>query len=221
MTTHQDPLASQATELRRGRWPALRVIAALLALVCVAALWLLQYVAVQTQAGQRLDDRLLDRITSLAGPTLQRQADHLGQASLTVALIIALAVGLFALVRIRPDQLVVLAVTVGGANVTTQVLKHVLIERPVLTESAPNSLPSGHLTVVASVVLAAVLLTSGPLRAVLLVLGTAWIGAMAAAVVVAGWHRPSDVVAAGLVCGCFAALAVAVVGPGDRSFAWA
>lgn len=222
MTTYRQPAPGEQTaEPQSSRGSAARVVAALLALACAAAVWLVQHLAVQTQAGQRLDDRLLDTTTSLTGSTLQRQAEQLGQTSFTLALVVALALGLSALVQVRPDRLVVLAITVGGANVATQVLKHVLIERPVLIESAPNSLPSGHVTMVVSVVFAAVLLTHGALRAVLVVVGAAGTVAMSAAVVVAGWHRPSDALAAVLVCGCFAALAVAAVGPGDRSQAWA
>jgi hypothetical protein len=221
MTTHQDPLARENAEPQPGRGSALRLAAVLMALGCAMALWAVQHVAVQTGRGQRLDDRLLAGIRSLTGSTLQQQAATLGQASFTIAVIVALALGLSALVQVRPDRLVVLAVTVGGANVATQVLKHVLIERPVLTDSAPNSLPSGHMTMVVSVVLALVLLNEGLLRGLVLVLGVAWVIAMAGVVVVAAWHRPSDVLAAVLVCLCFAATAVAVVGPGDRSYAWA
>lgn len=200
---------------------AARGVALVVAVLLAAGVWLVQYGAVQTAAGQRLDDGLLDGIDAVTGEGVDRLASLVSGVGLDVAIILALVLALTALVRVRPDQLVLLAVVVGGANATTQVLKHVLIERPALVESTTNTLPSGHVTLVTSVALALTLMSYGWASRALVVLGTAAALFMGSAVVIAGWHRPSDSVAAWLVCGCFAALAVAVVGPGEQTSRWA
>jgi membrane-associated phospholipid phosphatase len=87
-----------------------------------------------------------------------------------------------------------------GANVTTQVLKKVVFERPDLTDGAgliiDNILPSGHVTATASIAIAFVLVVSYRLRvwvAVVAFLATAFAGV---AVVALNTHFPSDAIAA-------------------------
>jgi membrane-associated phospholipid phosphatase len=99
---------------------------------------------------------------------------------------------------------------VAGANATTQILKRVVIERPDYVPYGSNSLPSGHVTLVASVVLAAVIVVPVVLRPIVALAGGAWVVAVAASTVVSGWHRPSDTVAAVLVCVGWAAAVAAV-----------
>jgi hypothetical protein len=74
---------------------------------------------------------------------------------------------------------------------------------------------------VTAVALMLVLLTAGAVRKLLAVVAAVVTLAVSLAVMVAGWHRPSDVIAAVLVCGCFAALSVAAAGPDSRAQAWA
>ena len=218
MTTYDQPPAESPTETppRSGA----RLIALLVAVLCTAGVWLLQQVAVQTTDGQRLDDRLLDVLEALTTATWDARADRLTEAAFAAAIIVALAIGLYALVQLRPDRLAVVLITVGGANLATQVLKHAVIERPPLIDAAPNSLPSGHVTMVGSVALMLVVLTSGAVRALLAVVAAVVTLAVAGLVMVAGWHRPSDVIAAVLVCCCFAALATVAVGTNSRAEDW-
>jgi membrane-associated phospholipid phosphatase len=219
MTTYDQPPAESPAEAPSRS--AARLYALVVAVLCAVGVWLVQQVAVQTSAGQRLDDRLLDILTALTGAAGDARADRFSEAAFGAAIIVALAIGLYALVQLRPDRLAVVAITVGGANLATQVLKHVVIDRPTLIEAAPNSLPSGHVTMVGSVALMLVVLSSGVVRVLLAVFGALVTFAVAASVVLAGWHRPSDVVAAVLVCCCFAALAVVAVGPDSRAEDWA
>jgi len=219
MTTYDRPTTESPTDTspRYG----VRLGSLIVALLCAVGVWLVQQVAVQTQAGQRRDAWLLDAVNSLALVAWERPADRVSEGLFGAAIIVALAIGLSSLVQLRPDRLAVLAITVGGANLATQLLKHVVIERPAYTWTAPNSLPSGHVTMVASVAFMLVLLTAGALRTLLIVVATVATFAVSAAVMVAGWHRPSDVVAAVLVCGGFAALTVAAVGTDSRPQPWA
>ena len=70
-----------------------------------------------------------------------------------------------------------------------------------------NSLPSGHTTVAASVAVALVLVLPPKARAFAAVVGAAYAAVAGVATLSAGWHRPSDAVAAFLVVGVWAALA--------------
>src|SRR5690606_16354638 len=99
------------------------------------------------------------------------------------------------------------AVLVAGANVTTQVLKDAVLDRPGPGHGTLNSLPSGHATPVVFLVLAA----AAALRAVMTLLG-AGVGTLTGMATVAdGWHRPADVVTALLVTLGWGAAVVAVL----------
>jgi hypothetical protein len=98
-----------------------------------------------------------------------------------------------------------------GANVTTQVLQRV-IDRPEIgvdpeRAAAGNSLPSGHTTVAASVAVALVLVLPARVRGVGAVLGALLTALAGTATLSAGWHRPSDAVAALLIVGAWACAA--------------
>lgn len=92
------------------------------------------------------------------------------------------------------------AVLVGGANLTTQLLKNQVLDRPRLgVMDIHNSLPSGHTTVAASVAAALVLVLPRRGRVWATLLGAGYVALVGAGTVTAQWHRPSDVVAAILV----------------------
>ncbi|NTW41804.1 MAG: phosphatase PAP2 family protein, partial [Cellulomonadaceae bacterium] len=104
------------------------------------------------------------------------------------------------------------AVLMGGANLTTQVLKHVVLSRPdlALDDSLRNTLPSGHTTAAASVAAALVLVVPRRVRPAAALVGAAYTVATGISTLVGGWHRPSDVVAAVLVVLGWAGLATAL-----------
>ena len=107
---------------------------------------------------------------------------------------------MLAIVRGRVRLAVAALVVIVGANVTTQLLKEVVLERSALDVIAPNSLPSGHTTVVASAVGALLLVAPRALRLPVVVPGAFAVTVTGASTVVAGWHRPADIVAALAVC---------------------
>jgi hypothetical protein len=74
-----------------------------------------------------------------------------------------------------------------------------------------NSLPSGHTTVAASIALAAVLVAPKRFRGVVALVGSFYAAAIGVAVLTAGWHRPSDAVAAFAMATGWAAVASLVV----------
>jgi len=129
-----------------------------------------------------------------------------------VSLLAATAmIGFIALIRGRIALAITATLLIAGANVTTQLLKYGL-SRPdygVDPERAAvgNSLPSGHATVAASVAVALMLVLPRKVRAVGAFIGAGYAAVAGVATLSAGWHRPSDAVAAYLVVGVWAALA--------------
>lgn len=165
-----------------------------------------------TAAGQRFDELALagsehgsSTLWRVAGPVL----DVVSVAFIAVAVVVVLVIA--ALRRAWGLGLQV-AVLVAGANLTTQVLKHDVLERAdlgVLTQRPGNSLPSGHTTVAASVAIALLLVVPRRTRPYVALLGAAWTAATGVSTLVGQWHRPSDVLASLLVVGAWTGLVVA------------
>ena len=104
----------------------------------------------------------------------------LNAVSLASLVVATAAVAFVALVRRRIRLALVATVLVAGANLTCQVLKDYVIGRPDLGIAgtdigAPNSMPSGHVTVAASISVAAVLVLPPRLRGLAAVLGTVYL----------------------------------------------
>jgi membrane-associated phospholipid phosphatase len=194
------------------RWPiGLALWLVLLGAVHLAALWLVFRYFVRTEPGQLLDTIALtgNRIGRAA---IQERVGNMLNAVSAASLAAATAVvGFIALVRRRVALGAGALLLIAGANLTTQGLKYGLV-RPdfgIDPERAAvgNSLPSGHTTVAASVAVALVLVLPARLRGAAGVLGAAAVAAIGVATLSAGWHRPSDAVAALLVVGAWACAA--------------
>jgi hypothetical protein len=143
--------------------------------------------------------------------------------SVTALALATVTVGAVAYLRRRPILALLTMLLVVGSNVTTQVLKHVVLTRPLLdpADRLPfNTLPSGHTTVALSVGVAFALVAPARLRVLAAVLGAAYGGTTGVATMSAGWHRPSDAVSACLVVGAWTAvvgaIAVRLRHPGER-----
>ncbi|MEU8370107.1 phosphatase PAP2 family protein [Micromonospora tulbaghiae] len=213
-------------ETARG-WTAVWLV--VLALIQTAAFGLVWRFAVHTELGQWLDTVALTG-NRIGQDRIDDPVDTLLNAMSVVSLLAATAViGFIALIRGRKALAVTATLLIAGANVTTQLLKHYLA-RPdfgIDPERAAvgNSLPSGHTTVAASVAVALILVLPRKLRVAGAFLGAGYAAAAGVATLSAGWHRPSDAVAAYLVVGAWAAVAglvllffqreQAVVEPGD------
>ncbi len=155
--------------------------------------------ALWTGAGQRLDERAMK--TMVAGRDAELTVlSLLGRVSIGAVLAVAAVCVALAVVRGRVRLAVAAVVVIVGANVTTQLLKEVVLQRAALDVIAPNSLPSGHTTVVASAVGALLLVTPRALRLPVVLPGALAVTVTGASTVVAGWHRPADIVAALAVC---------------------
>lgn len=172
---------------------------------CVAAFVMVLDFFVRTGHGQRLDTIALTG-NSIGQARIDDLVDTVLNAMSLVSLAAATAVLAFiALIRGRRGLALMVLLLIVGANATAQLLKFA-ITRPNLgidveRAAAGNSLPSGHTTVAASVAVALVLVLPPTVRAVGAVLGAGYAALAGVATMSAGWHRPSDAIAAVLVVG--------------------
>ncbi|WP_418275031.1 phosphatase PAP2 family protein [Isoptericola jiangsuensis] len=188
------------------------VVAGVVALLAVVALWLTYRVFVTTTAGQHVDELALEGAEHGQNSLWQVAEPVLDVVSVTFVVLGVGAAIAVALVRRRWILALQVAVLVGGANLTTQVLKHYVLDRPDLLSgwNGPNTLPSGHTTVAASVSVALLLATPRAWRPVVALLGGAYTAATGVSVLIGQWHRPSDVVAALFVVLAWGALVCAL-----------
>ncbi|WP_345215490.1 phosphatase PAP2 family protein [Georgenia halophila] len=193
-----------------------RIAGVVLAVVAAAAVLAVWWFFVTTPTGQRLDE------VAYEGSRIGRsRLDSTAQQVLAVVsvpflvLVIAVAGGL-ALLRRRWRHAVAVAVVVAGANLSTQILKYDLLDRPDhgISETVDNSMPSGHTTVAATVAAAALIVAPPRWRWLAALLGAVYAGGTGVATMIGGWHRASDVVAAVLVVAAWLLVALVVLGPG-------
>src|SRR5690606_5172614 len=124
------------------------VVALVLGVAGVLATW---RVFVDSEAGQRVDEAAFEgaqfgrtRLWRIAEPVLE----VVSVPFLVAVLVAALLIGVL---RRRWALGVQAALLIGGANITTQVLKTMVLDRPGFGQGTTNTLPSGHTTVAASV----------------------------------------------------------------------
>ena len=195
--------------------PAL-VRLALLVVGCVVVFGLVYLLTVHTVPGRRLADASLRgaiAVRPLLSGTVERILDVVSIASLLGAVAVVAVIALVRLARL--EGLVAIGI-LAGANVSTWLLKNVLLTRPdlELTEIAPatlNSLPSGHATAAFSAVTALLFVTTRRWRDVTATVGVGYAALTGVAAMLAGWHRAADSVAAFLVVGAWAGVGAAVL----------
>lgn len=169
------------------------------------------WVSIRTIRGQMLDTVALYG-NSFGRRTLDEPLDAaLGAISTASVGLILVVILVVALARRRLALAVMSAAVVVGAAATTYVLKQV-IDRPYLGVDpdrayAGNSLPSGHATAAAAFAIGLTLVLPPRLRGAVSLVGATYAAIVGVATLSSGWHRPSDVVAAYLVVGGWAAAA--------------
>jgi len=152
---------------------------------------------VTTATGQRIEhlaltgsERGRSKLWETAGPIL----DTISLPAIGAILVIATVV---ALVRKRWFDAGLVFLAVGGATMTTQILKRVLVRPDTgLAWTGPNSFPSGHTTMAAVLTAALLLIAPERWRGVLAAGGALFTSAIGVSTLVGAWHRPSDVIAA-------------------------
>ncbi len=186
------PGTEHGRRVRRTRTAGFLVIA----LTAVA----LGAVSVRTQAGQAVDTVIMEAVIQhlawLQGPS--RLAGNLFSTTGLTVFTVALAAVVVA--RRRYALLARSFLIVAGANIFTQVLK-VVLERPNLGvgHALANSLPSGHVTMAASLAVVAIGVSPCRMRTPVSVLAGLVVFAQGMSVMILGWHRLSDVVTAILI----------------------
>jgi hypothetical protein len=168
---------------------------------------------VRTTLGQELDNAALIGAEHEAQGVVSEAWDLLDIISVASLALACVVIGVVALLRRRVALAFAALTTIAVANVATQLLKRVLLERPDLIGAGElNSLPSGHATVAATVSVGLVMVTAPRWRSVVALVTVVFPIAVAVAVVTASWHRPSDSIAAFcVVLGVAAASLAAVV----------
>ncbi|MEU3456131.1 phosphatase PAP2 family protein [Micromonospora sp. NPDC006766] len=195
-------------ETARGRTAVWTIV---LALAQAVAFYLVWRLAVHTTLGQWIDTVALNG-HQIGQDRIDGPVDRILNAMSVLSLLAATAmIGFIALIRNRRTLAVTATLLIAGANLSTQLLKHYLT-RPDLgidpqRAAAGNSLPSGHTTVAASVAVALILVLPPKVRAVGAFLGAGYAAAAGVATLSAGWHRPSDAIAAYLLVGVWTAVA--------------
>lgn len=116
-----------------------------------------------------------------------------------------------ALLRGRPRVAFAVGAIILGANVTTELLKHVLSEPAPSPLLPAPSWPSGHSTAAMSLALASVLAAPARLRPAAAALGASLAIAVGYSVMATGMHYPSDVIGGLLVSAIWALLTLAAL----------
>jgi len=198
------------------RRAALYAFGALAGLSLLALTW---YCAFHVGPLERADAHVLRGFTSLAGHPhvsgLARRVASLCDPQPYVFLC-ALPVAI-TLVRRRPWTLLVIAVVLLGANISTEFLKpllaHPRLGQQLLVQPtvAAASWPSGHATAAMALALCCVLAAPPRLRPAAAVGGAAFAIAVSYSFLALGWHYPSDALGGFLVAATWTAAAVAAV----------
>ncbi len=185
---------------------------AVIGLVSAALVLPVWALTTQTEVGQRVADLILYGRTSAAPGVLGAARETLASISLAMAVITALGLATLALARGGPALAGAVVVLLAGANGTTQLLQDVLGRPNLLGDAAyatGNSFPSGHVTLVASLALAGLVVAPRGMRTVVAIAVAILVAAVGTSTISAGWHRLADVVGAILISLSWAALATA------------
>jgi membrane-associated phospholipid phosphatase len=197
-----------------SRRPLVLLALASMSACAAAAVWL---VAIFVPRGRAIDAGALQAFSGVARPRLRPSIQgvaHLADPTpFVIAGVLILAI---ALLRRRPAMAVVVAAILAAANLMTQFLKPALADPRIIdlhgTDSKYlGSWPSGHSTAAMSLALCCVLVVGPRLRPLAAVLGAGVAIAIGYALVVLGWHLPSDVLGGYLVAATFALLGAAAL----------
>lgn len=181
----------------------------LAAVGCLGLVLALYLVFVRTARGQWVDDASLRGTTIGRGRIIDPVSNILNLVSVTALVLATITVGAIGYLRRRPRLAMLAMLLVVGSNLTTEVLKHLVLNRPLRDAADPlpfNTLPSGHTTVALSVAAAVTLVVPARVRVPVAVVGVLYGGTTGVATLSAGWHRPSDAVTACLVVALWVAL---------------
>ena len=189
-----------------------------LAGVCVLGLAVTFLVALHTAQGVH-DDAALYRHVSGNAALPVKAAGHRALVALDLGAVVLATVLLagIALVRRRVGRALAAVAVVVASFGSAEALKHGLGHLgDAIPAGRPATFPSGHTSIAVSLGLALVLAAPPVLRPTAALLGAAYGAGIGLAVIVLGWHYPSDVVGSFFVCGFWAAVAGTLLGDVPR-----
>ena len=190
------------------------------AALCVAALALLWVVAALVPSTHVKDAVLLYDFTTLGRPRLDSAGEALLEALAVLPFILwGVALLAIAFARERPRVALAVAVVMGLAPLTTEILKPLTAHRHAIYNGAtvgPVSWPSGHSTAALALVFGVLLVSPARLRPFVAVIGALYAAAIGCFLLILSWHMPSDVLGGYLVAIVWAALAVAALQAAER-----
>ncbi|WHS35483.1 phosphatase PAP2 family protein [Auritidibacter ignavus] len=201
------PMAIQPAS-RLGLW-------ALWALVMALALWGIYTFFVTSHTGQIIEQAAINSATQNLQSLHSYSQMVLSELPTVVAVLAVLTFVVITLFRRRWLASLIAVVVFAGANISTQVLKNVVLTRPDLANGVPyytgNSMPSGHTTFAAAAVIAIFLVVAPRWRSLVAFLGAVFVSAVGVATFLEAWHRPADMVAALLVSGIWGLIGGAII----------
>ena len=197
--------------------------AVIAALVCLGGLVLTGVIALGVPLAESHDQATLNSFTSLQRGSVNSVAQWVAHLVDPGGFAIcAVAFSAVAVARRRARVAVAVPMFMLAASACTEILKP-LVAQPRLAEwldGGPHlvaeSWPSGHATAAMSIALGAVLVAPRVLRPLFALLGTGLAVAVGYAILLLGWHFPSDVLGGYFVSGAWAALALSVIWWADR-----
>ena len=197
-----------------SRRPLILLALAVASAAGAVAVW---YAALGIPRGRGLDATAMESFIGAAQPPLQPSINGVAHlADPTPLLLGAIVLVAVALLRRRPLMALLVPVILGGANLTTQLLKPALADLRVIdlygvATVYPGSWPSGHATAAMSLALCCVLVVGSELRPLAALLGAGYAIAVGYALVALGWHLPSDILGGYLVAATFTLLGAATL----------
>ena len=160
---------------------------------------------VQNAMGQRAEDSVLDAAEFTTSPP-----PPLNLVSIPSVALALLVIGLIALAVHGVKRAIVVTVVPALAIAASQLLKLHVLTRPELFElDAPNTFPSGHMTVFTVLTAALIWAVPARIRGFATLAGAVLLSAVGWQLLAYGWHRPSDVlggIALGTIAFAFACL---------------
>jgi membrane-associated phospholipid phosphatase len=185
-------------------------------LCCVLGLAVLAQLALRTAAFGRLDASALNHLSAHDGSLVRPVASFFSLlADPGPQAVMLVLVCLVALCRRQPWLALAAVTLVGGANLTTQLLKTALSHQryqPILgyRQIGPTAFPSGHATAALAMACAFALVVPRAWRPATIAVGALLTVAVGCSRVIQHYHYPSDVLGGWLVAAgwCFAVVAV-------------
>ncbi|MEP6639284.1 MAG: phosphatase PAP2 family protein [Chloroflexota bacterium] len=169
---------------------------------------LVYWLTVSTRTGQLVGELILGgRPTSFDSIAAAEEVlSNLSRSSVVIGGVLAVVISVL---QRRPRLALLAVATIVGANLTTQLLKYLVLERTDLLGGLfyplPNSFPSGHATAAASIAVALLIVVPPLLRAPWVIVSSVLVAAVGVSTLLAGWHRMADAVGGVFVATAWAA----------------